>query len=72
MENDLETLNQIYYEKYANKNSTNSSSTPNIEFSSGVSSASYAVQFLSPKKQKCVFQSFVNSISIEKQNGKAD
>ena len=42
MENDLETLYQIYYEKYANKNSTTSSSTANVEFSSGASSASYA------------------------------
>ena len=41
MKNDLETLYRIYYEKYANKNSTTSSTT-NVEFSSGASSASYA------------------------------
>ena len=50
LENDLEPLYRIYYEKYANKNNTTSSSTANVEFNSEVSSASYAMQFLSQKK----------------------
>ena len=55
MENDLETLYRIYYEKYANKNSTTFfSSTTNVEFSSGASNVIYAMQFLSQKKQNDV------------------
>ena len=41
LENTLETLYQIYYENYANKDSTTSYSTANAEFSSGASSALY-------------------------------
>ena len=64
MENTLKTLYRIYYEKYANKNSTTSSSTANVEFSSGASSASYAAQFLSWKKQKGISQAFVSSSNV--------
>ena len=64
MEFTLETLFRIYYEKHANKERETTSSTSNVELSSGASGASYAAQFLSRKKQKGISQSFVSSSNI--------
>ena len=64
IENTLETLYRIHYEKHANKESNTSSSIANIELSLGASSVSYVAQFLSQKKQKGAIQSFVSSSNI--------